>query len=98
MRAIASNQGARPVEFGYGCGAGLDFEVEAPTGERRFPLRELPSLCPLFDSNVLEPAETDTVEYRWTVPEAQGTYRVWAGGRVPAGLAARSAAIDVQVK
>ena len=98
LRAIATNQGARSVEFVYGCGFGLDFEVEAPTGERRFPLRELPSLCPLYDSNVLEPAETDTVEYRWTVPAPQGTYRVWAGGRVRSGLAARSTAIEVQVK
>ena len=98
LRAIATNHGDRSVELGYGCGAGLDFEVEAPTGERRFLLRGLPSLCPLYDSNVLEPAETDTVEYRWTVPGPQGTYRVRAGGRVRAGLAARSPVIEVKVE
>ena len=98
LRAIATNRGARSVELGDGCGPGLDFEVEAPTGERRYLLRGLPSLCPLNDSHVLEPAETDTVSYRGTVPGPQGTYRVWAGGRVPAGLAARSTGIDVQVK
>ena len=98
LRAIAVNQGDERVEFFAGCGAGLDFEVQQPNGERRFLLRELPSTCPIFDSNVLEPGETDTVSYAWTVPLPVGTYRLWAGGRVPEGLAARSRPVDVIVR
>ena len=97
LRAIATNHGDRAVNLGYGCGEGLDFEVEIPTGERRFLLRG-PSLCPVNDSNVLEPAETDTVAYRWTIPGPAGTYRVWAGGKVKEGLAARSRAIEFRVE
>lgn len=97
LRAIATNYGDETVQFGPGCGVGLDFEVEPPSGERVFLLRELPSGCPIFDSNVLEPGETDTVSYAWTVPGAGGTHRLWAGGRVREGLAARSAPVDVIV-
>lgn len=97
LRAIATNHGDETVELGPGCGVGLDIEVEPPNGERMFLLRELPSGCPTYDSNILEPGETDTVSYAWTVPAALGTYRLWAGGRVPEGLAARSAPVDVLV-
>jgi hypothetical protein len=97
LRAIATNHGDATIEFGPGCGVGLDFEVEPPNGERVFLLRELPSGCPIFDSNRLEPGETDTVSYAWTIPAVSGTYRLWAGGRVPEGLAARSAPVDVVV-
>lgn len=97
LRAIATNHGDDTIEFGPGCGVGLDFEVEPPTGERVFLLRELPSGCPIFDSNILEPGETDTVSYAWTIPAVSGTYRLWAGGRVAEGLAARSAPVDVIV-
>jgi hypothetical protein len=97
LRAIATNHGDEAVEFGPGCGLGLDIEVERPNGEHMFLLRELPSGCPTYDSNVLEAGETDTVSYAWTVPQALGTYRLWAGGRVREGLAARSAPVDVLV-
>lgn len=97
LRAIATNHGDDTIEFGPGCGVGLDFEVEPPTGERVFLLRELPSGCPIFDSNILEPGETDTVSYAWTIPAVSGTYRLWAGGRVAEGLAARSAPVDLIV-
>lgn len=98
LRAIATNHGDKTVEFFAGCGAGLDFEVQAPTGERRFLMRELPSTCPIFDSNVLEPRETDTVSFAWTLPLPTGTYLIWAGGRVREGLAARSAPVEVIVE
>ena len=98
LRAIATNHGDQTVEFFAGCGAGLDFEVQRPSGERQFLLRDLPSTCPIFDSNILEPGETDTVSYAWTVPLLTGTYRVWAGGRVPDGLAARSTPVEVIVE
>lgn len=97
LRAIATNSGDETVEFGPGCGVGLDFEVQHPNGQRTFLLRELPSGCPIFDSNILEPGETDTVSYAWTVPAASGGYRLWAGGRVRGGLAARSAPVEVIV-
>ena len=97
LRAIATNRGDRSVQFFAGCGQGLDFEVQRPSGARQFILRELPSTCPIFDSNVLEPGETDTVSHAWTVPQERGTYQVWAGGRVPEGLAARSAPVAVVV-
>ena len=98
LRAIATNHGDRTIQFFAGCGAGLDFEVQGPTGERRFLMRELPSTCPIFDSNLLEPRETDTVSFAWTVPLPTGTYRIWAGGRVPEGLAARSTPVEVMVE
>ena len=97
LRAIATNRGRGTVQFFAGCGAGLDFEVQRPSGARQFLLRELPSTCPIFDSNILEPGETDTVSHEWTVPQESGTYQVWAGGRVPEGLAARSAPVTVVV-
>jgi len=97
LRAIATNHGDGTIAFGPGCGVGLDIEMQPPTGERVFLLRELPSGCPVFDSNVLEPGETDTVSYAWTIPAVSGTYRLWAGGRVAEGLAARSAPVDVIV-
>lgn len=98
LRAIATNHGDETVEFFAGCGLGLDFEVQRPTGERQFLLRELPSTCPIFDSNILEPRETDTVSFAWTVPLPTGTYRIWAGGRVREGLAARSTPVEVIVE
>jgi hypothetical protein len=97
LRAIATNHGDEAVEFIAGCGAGLDFEVQRPDGDRQFLMRGLPSICPIFDSNILEPGETDTVSYVWTVPQQTGTYRVWAGGRVREGLAARSAPVELRV-
>jgi hypothetical protein len=98
LRAIATNESDRTIRFMAGCGLGLDFEVQRPSGERAYLLRDLPSTCPIFDSNLLEPGETDTVSHAWTVPLETGTYRFWAGGRVPEGLAARSMPVDVRVQ
>lgn len=98
LRAIATNHGDRAIVLGDGCGAGLDFEVRHPNGQRQFLLPDVPSICSLFDSGILEPGETDTLPYTWTVPQPTGTYRVWAGGRVPEGLVARSAPVDVIVE
>jgi hypothetical protein len=94
LRAIATNYGEERETFMAGCGEGLDFEVELPSGNRRFLLRELLTTCELNDSNIIEPAETDTVTHTWTVP-ASGTYRIWAGTRVAGGIASRSAPIQV---
>jgi hypothetical protein len=94
LRAIATNYGEERETFLAGCGEGLDFEVELPSGERRFLLRGLLTSCEMNDSNIIEPAETDTVTYTWTVP-ASGTYRIWAGSRVAGGIASRSAPVQV---
>lgn len=94
LRAIATNYGDETETFMAGCGEGLDFEVELPSGERRFLLRGLLTPCSPYDSNVIEPAETDTVTYGWTVP-ASGTYRIWAGTRIADGIASRSAPVQV---
>jgi hypothetical protein len=94
LRAIATNYGKKSEIFMAGCGEGLDFEIELPNGQRRFLLRGLLTPCAPYDSNVLEPAETDTVNYAWTVP-ASGTYRIWAGVRIAEGIAARSAPVHV---
>ena|SRR5687768_564166 len=94
LRAIATNYGEERETFMAGCGEGLDFEVELPSGERRFLLRELLPSCELNDSNIIEPAETDTVTHTWRVPES-GTYRIWAGTRIAEGIASRSAPVQV---
>ena len=94
LRAIATNYGEESETFMAGCGEGLDFEIELPSGERRFLLRGLLTTCEMNDSNVIEPAETDTVTHGWTVP-ASGTYRIWAGTRIAQGIASRSAPVQV---
>jgi hypothetical protein len=94
LRAIATNLGEQSETFMAGCGEGLDFEVELPSGERRLLLRGLLTPCEMNDSNVIEPAETDTVTFGWTVP-ASGTYRIWAGTRIAQGIASRSAPVQV---
>jgi hypothetical protein len=96
LTAIATNHGDQTVQFLADCGPGLDFEVQSPSGDRRYLLRGQPSICPIFDSNFLEPGETDTVFSAFT-PELTGTYRLWAGGRVREGLAARSLPVRVIV-
>lgn len=99
LRAIGINHGDRTVEFTAGCGSGgYDFEVQAPGGDRWLLRRDLPGLCPITDTNVLEPGETDTLEHSWMVPGPAGTYRVWAGGSVRAGLAARSPVVVLSVE
>jgi hypothetical protein len=94
LRAIATNYGKESEIFMAGCGEGLDFEVELPSGERRFLLRGLLTTCETNDSNIIEPAETDTVTHTWTMP-ASGTYRIWAGARIADGITARSAPLQV---
>ena len=97
LRAIATNHGTQSVQAGYGCGPGLDFEVRFPSGEVRHLLRGLPSTCPIHDSNVLEPGETDTVTYQWAPSIPSGTYRIVAGVQTASGLRARSGPVNVVV-
>jgi hypothetical protein len=98
LTAIATNHGGDRLEIGHGCGAGLDFEVTTPSGGRAYVLRDLPSICPVFDSNVLEAGETDTVRVKWTAPGTLGTYRIRAGVRTAAGIGAPSAAVSLDVR
>jgi hypothetical protein len=95
LLAIATNVG-RDTAL-QGCGQGLGFQVTAPDGRRHDPSAG-PSICPLFDSNVLTPGETDTVTFRWSAPAVRGAYRVRAGVRSDGGLRALSApeALDVR--
>jgi hypothetical protein len=97
LEASATNMG-RAVFHTSGCGQGLDVRVLEPSGAMRLILSGLPSICPVFDSNVLEPRETDTVRINWTVPPQPGTYSLRAGVRTEAGLAALSAPVSVVVR
>ena len=81
-----------------GCGPGVDVEVGAPDGTTRLVLLGQIFACPLLDSSVLEPGETDTSAVRWKVPAARGTYTLHGGVAVNAGLTARSAAQHVEVR
>lgn len=93
-----TNHGSEPVNAGVGCGPGLDFEITLPDGSIRFPMRELAWICPVFDSNVLEPAETDTVRFAWATSLQRGQYRVRGGIQVRSGLGAPSAARTFEVR
>lgn len=90
LLVTARNAGFTRLILGEGCGEGLDVEVTAPEGKARSLTRGLPQICPLFDSNVLEPGETDSVRVRWVVPAAPGTYHLRGGLRGAQGLGAPS--------
>jgi hypothetical protein len=98
LLVATTNHGSDTVQAGVGCGPGLDFEVTLPDGSLRYPMREIPWICPIFDSNVLEPAETDTVRFAWATPQQAGQYRVRGGVQVRSGLRAASAARTFEVR
>lgn len=95
--AIATNAWRDTVFASQGCGHGLGFEVTAPDGGAADPSAG-PSICPLFDSNVLAPGETDSVRFRWTAPATAGVYRVRAGVRGRSGLRWLSAPATLTVR
>jgi hypothetical protein len=98
LLVLTTNRGSETVRAGVGCGPGLDFEVTLPDGSIRFPMREMAWICPIFDSNVLEPAETDSVRFAWATPQQRGQYRVRGGIGVRSGLGAASAARTFEVR
>jgi hypothetical protein len=98
LLVATTNHGSEAVEAGYGCGPGLDFEITLPDGSRRYPMRELAWICPVFDSNVLEPAETDTVRFAWATPAQRGRYGVRGGIRAKDGLRAPSGTKTFEVR
>ena len=97
VRVIATNHGADLVEIIAGCGPGLDFEVRGPAGDVRYPAREVAWNCPIFDSNRLDPAETDTVDFRWG-SATPGRFMIRGGLRAASGLPAASPAITLDVR
>ncbi len=77
--AIAFNPTAEPVwATPGGCGQGLGVLAEEPGTGVILPLWGGPSLCPIFDSNVLEPGETDSVTISWWGMGVRGDWRVRA--------------------
>jgi hypothetical protein len=76
----------------------MDVDVRAPDGASRRILLGQVFACPLLDSNVLEPVETDTVAIRWRVPQTRGRYVLRAGVIDEAGLTAISAPVDVEAR
>ena len=97
LMVVTRNGGADEIRAGYECGSGLGFEVTLPDGTSRYPLHDVPSICPMFDSNLLEPGERDTVAISW-VPPARGRYGVRGGIKVPHGLDAASAQAFFEVR
>ena len=98
LLVATTNHGSEAVRAGIGCGPGLDFEITLPDESQRYPMRELAWICPVFDSNVLEPAETDTVRFAWKAPAQRGRYRVRGGIQVQDGLRAPSAPQTFEVR
>ena len=98
LRVIVTNRGRESVQAGVACGPGFDVEVRAPDGSRSFILRGTPSVCPIFDSNIIEPEETDSIVVPWRVPGAAGYYSLTGGVQVRAGLRARSVPHTVTVR
>ena len=77
---------------------GFDVDVQAPDGVRGYLVRGQLSICPIFDSNILEPEESDSVSFRWRVPAVSGTYILRGGVQVPDGLGAVSSPRSVLVR
>src|SRR5688572_14444441 len=68
VQMVGHNSGPDSILARGGCAPGLGFEVTMPDGQRRDPMGEVPWICPLFDSQILAPSETDTVTHVWTAP------------------------------
>jgi hypothetical protein len=80
LRVIAHNPSSTAVElFSSGCGHSLAAEVADHSGQVVAQSWGLPSICPVFDDNVLAAGETDTVVWRWALPSTPGTYTAFGG-------------------
>jgi hypothetical protein len=98
IEMIARNTSADTVDTNHSCAPGLGFEVTGPSGARRDPMSEGAWDCPLLDSQILEPFETDTVRFSWTTPAETGVYRLRAGARSATGLQALSEPALLEVR
>lgn len=97
LLVATTNRSARRITS-MTCGFGLDFEVTTPAGEVTYPIREMPAICPVLDSNILEPFETDTVEFPLIASGIKGIYRVRGGVRLLSGLGAPSETATFEVR
>ena len=78
IRVVGHNRSSHTVELlGNGCGNSLVARVTEPNG-RVVRFWGGPAICPVFDDNILEAGETDTVSYRW-VSRGAGNYLVQGG-------------------
>lgn len=93
---IAHNRGHVSVAAGRGCSPGIGFLVTNPAGVESDLYEGLDWLCPLSDHHVLEPGETDVVEWPW-VPSAVGRYELRATLIVSEGPTLTSDAVVVHV-
>ena len=76
---VAQNPTNRTIELlSRQCGHSLVPLVTEPTGHEQ-PLWGGPSICPIFDDNVLSPGETDSVITRWKAGPVVGQYSVRGG-------------------
>lgn len=72
---VAYNGSSTPVTTTSGCGPGIGFLMEAPGSPEVDLYAGLGFTCQLRDSNLIEPGETDVVEWMWT-PTVVGLHRV----------------------
>jgi hypothetical protein len=78
LEVTATNWGEETVYASNGCAPGLGFMVTRPDLERVNPYpASWP--CAAEDTHALEPGETDTVLFHWTVPNITGEYEVVGG-------------------
>lgn len=91
---IAHNGSDVVIEASQGCGPGIWFTVTDSLGSE-VELRG-PTFCPIFDSNILEPGETDVVTQDW-LPPGPGLYRVRSRVVIRDGPTIDSRAQEVRV-
>ena len=89
LTVATTNTGDQTVVSLHGCGEGITLEIKYPDGITHHPFRDGPQICPMFDSNHIEPAETDTVSYEWQ-PPITGVYTIRGGLWTGRGIAAAS--------
>ena len=79
ITVIASNPTDRTIDLlPSQCGHSLAPAVTDPAGGTH-QLWGGPSICPIFDDNVLAPNETDSVTWRWKAGPQTGAYVVRGG-------------------
>jgi hypothetical protein len=78
LTVTATNWGEETVYPSNGCAPGLGFSVTRPDS---VDINPYPAAWPCGeeDTHLLEPGETDSVVFRWSVPELLGEYEVVGG-------------------
>jgi hypothetical protein len=98
LRVLVTNRGRRDVRPDVGCAPGADVEVRSPSGDATRLLEGLVFTCPVLDSQILTPGETDTVRLVWPVPRDLGRYQFRGGVPFTGRLVARSPIVTVSVR